>query len=53
MAPNEPPMIRSGASTPPEVPEPSAIAQMSAFTAMRRATASPASCPASNALIVS
>ena len=32
-APMPPPMISSGASTPPDVPEPSATAQMIAFTA--------------------
>ncbi|HMN99913.1 MAG TPA: glycosyltransferase family 2 protein [Miltoncostaeaceae bacterium] len=36
-APRPPPMISSGASTPPEVPEPSAMAQMTAFTSIRLA----------------
>jgi hypothetical protein len=31
-APKPPPMISKGARTPPEVPEPSATAQISAFT---------------------
>ena len=33
VAPMPPPMMSSGASTPPDVPEPSATAQMIAFTA--------------------
>ena len=32
IAPSAPPMISSGASTPPEVPEPSAIDQISPLT---------------------
>ncbi len=39
IAPNAPPMIRSGAKTPPEVPEPSAIVQMQHLTASSASSA--------------
>ncbi len=38
-APSAPPMISSGASTPPDVPEPSATDQMIAFTSTSRTIA--------------
>ena len=52
-APIAPPMISSGASTPPEVPEPSAIDQISALTIARRITAPSAMFPPSSAPITS
>ncbi len=46
-APSAPPMISSGASTPPDVPEPSATDQITPLTRTRRIAAPPASVPAS------
>ena len=52
-APNAPPMMSSGASTPPEVPEPSAIAQMSALTTSSPRRKGPLISPRSSSEMVS
>ncbi len=46
-------MMSNGASTPPDVPEPSAIDQMIAFTIARRTTAMPVMSPLSSAAMLS
>jgi hypothetical protein len=48
-APSAPPIINSGANTPPEVPEPSAIAQTSALAAIKPAAPGPGMAPRSSA----
>lgn len=56
MAPTPPsaaPMINRGASTPPDVPEPSAMAQISALTMTSPTMISPASRPLSRSRSVS
>ena len=44
-APRPPPMISSGASTPPDVPEPSATAQIAVFTASSSSASAATVCP--------
>ena len=51
--PNAPPIMSSGASTPPEVPEPSENAQMKDFTSRMPQITLRATLPCSSALIVS
>ncbi len=48
-APSAPPMMSSGASTPPEVPDPKAIDQMTAFTMANRSVADVVISPCSSA----
>jgi hypothetical protein len=50
--PIAPPIIKSGASTPPDVPELSAAIQITIFTTMMPATTPIASCPFNMPLIV-
>ena len=45
--PNAPPMISSGATTPPEVPDERATSQITAFTRRIASTARSIMCPAS------
>ena len=52
-APMTPPMMRRGARTPPEVPEPRATDQMTAFTANRRSAGVDARSPCSRAAMLS
>ena len=52
-APSEPPMIKSGASTPPDVPEPRATAHISAFVRRSPSSIAPTNRPASKSRIVS
>src|SRR3569833_4069440 len=51
--PVQPPMINSGASTPPEVPELSDTSQITVLTASRSSTALITTCPDSNPPITS
>src|SRR2546422_94005 len=44
-APSAPPMMRSRASTPPDVPEPRATAQITALVTIKPTSATPTSCP--------
>jgi hypothetical protein len=53
MPPSAAPMMSSGASTPPEVPEPSDTDQMVHLTSMSKTTAEPTSLPWSSCSIVS
>ena len=52
-APRAPPMMRSGASTPPDVPEPSARAQITPFVSRRPTSIAPTSRPVSKSSMVS
>ncbi len=52
-APSPPPMVKSGASVPPDVPLPSAIAHETSFRAHSRSTARPARSPATIPLMLS
>ena len=53
MAPSAPPMISSGARTPPDVPEPKAMDQMIAFTRTSRSVADVVMLPSSSSAILS
>ena len=52
-APSAPPMMRSGASTPPDVPDPRATAQITALVTMSPSSATPTSRPVSRSWMVS
>ncbi len=53
MPPSAPPIMSSGASTPPEVPEPSDTAQMTDFTSRMPRITSRGTSPCSSAPMVS